>query len=104
MGWAIQHIPGRTENRPYTLVADTLTAAISVLLPRQAAVLNGILNARDAYLELTPQQAAAVRDALHAAARRIRWTPMLRQYLVVIRDIAEAADTAARSGRPWVWS
>lgn len=102
MGWTIQHIPGRTENRPYTLLANALEAAQAKLPPKQAVALDIILGRSGDPFELTPKQAAEIRDALNAAARRIVFRD--RRYLVVIRDLAEAADTAHRSGRPWCWS
>lgn len=102
MGWTIQHIPGRTDQRPAALVADALWAAQSKLPTHQANALGHLLGRSGDPFELTPQQAGQIRDALNAAARRIKIRD--RRYLVVIRDLAKAADTAHRSGRPWRWS
>lgn len=103
MGWSIQHLPGRTEHRSYGAVYDALRAAQDKLPPAKAATFDPILNRRgDAWVELTPQQTTEIRCALKAAIRR----PWLRNRdsLFLLRDLAEAADTAARSGRPWRWS
>lgn len=102
MGWTIQHLPGRTEQRSYRAVFDALTAAQAKLPPAKASAFDPILNRSDAWVELTPQQTNQIRDALKAAIRR----PWLRNRdsLFLLRDLTEAADTAAHSGQPWRWS
>jgi hypothetical protein len=102
MGWTIQYLPGRTEQRSYTAVYDALAAAQAKLPPAKATAFNPLLNRSDCWVELTPQQTDAIRDALKAVIRR----PWLRNRdsLFLLRDLAEAADTAARSGQPWRWS
>lgn len=102
MGWTIQHAPGHTNTRPCALVADALRAAQAKLPRQRAAALDILLGRSGDPFELTPKQAGQIRDALNAAARRIVLRD--RRYLVVIRDLAKAADTAHRSGRPWRWS
>jgi hypothetical protein len=102
MGWTIQHLPGRTDMRSYGAVHDALEAAQAKLPPEQAAAFDPLLNRTDCWVELTPKQTDAIRDSLKAAIRR----PWLRNRdsLFLLRDLAEAADTAARSGKPWRWS
>ncbi|MGP4114679.1 DUF7739 domain-containing protein [Streptomyces sp. 4N509B] len=103
MGWTIQHIPGRTECRSYSAVHDALRAAQAKLSPVKAAAFSPLLDRHgDAWVELTPQQTEAIRDALKAAISRV-WLRN-RDSLFLLRDLAEAADTAARSGQPWRWN
>jgi hypothetical protein len=110
MGWTIQHIPGATENRPCSLVADALEAASKSLNQwhtehtNYAQVLNELRGRRETEFALSPAETEAIRDALGAAAERMRWRLSARQYLPFLRDLATAADTAARSGKPWRWS
>ena len=103
MGWTIQHLDSPSTNA-YRYVGAALDAAANVLPREQAAALDILRKPRtDCWFQTTPQQAAAIRDALNAATRKLRWRKG-RHYIGFLTEVADAADTAARSRRPWQWS
>lgn len=111
MGWHIPHLPGSVPHVSYGGIAQLIEVVEEELPERQFRPFAPLAVGRgDTRIEFPQQQARAIRDALREAADRLERRPWLRgrrearEWAVLARDIAEAADTAARSGRPWVWS
>jgi hypothetical protein len=107
MGWTIQHLE---HTRSYTQIANLMDHVATELRPKEMRPLAPLVTPhRDGYFALTPRQAADIRDALRTAADRLdrRWLLRgrreARDWAQFARTIAAAADTAARSGRPWHW-
>lgn len=105
MGWAIQHLPMRSQNRSYTAVSDLMSQAAHELPARHWRPLRVVHDRRrDRWFEVSPNQAATMRDALLVVADRLTGRRDAADLVWFARDLAEAADTAARSGKPWKWS
>ncbi|SFD14019.1 hypothetical protein [Streptomyces aidingensis] len=109
MGWTIPHIAGRTNLRPYSFVADSLDIfqksartdsereALRVL---RAPMTPGHPDFSNGYHQYDPGQAAQIRDGL----RSLRLGLFTSKDVKTFRDqLADAADKAAKSGRPWEW-
>lgn len=111
MGWTIQHLPGHTPWLSYTQVANLMRVVERELPARDFRALRALtVHRTDCWMELTPKQAGAIRDALNTAAKVLDRRPPVRgrrearEWAQLARDVATAADAAARSGRPWRWS
>lgn len=111
MGWTIQHLPGHTPWLSYTQVANLMRVVERELPARDFRALRPLtVHRSDAWMELTPKQAGAIRDALHLAADSLDQRPLLRgrlearEWAQLARDVATAADAAAQFGKPWRWS
>lgn len=108
MDWTIQYLPGKTKNRPRGAVIEAVNAGLAVKLPLQHEAwlcdLRAKLNSPDGTATFDHLQAAGIGQALAAAAKKLRLKPGARKHLPLLRDLATAAGTAARSRQPWRWS
>ena len=111
MGLTIEHLPGRTGHRSCLQIENMLKQAAHELPARQYRALmplHAAINTSGIYPphEFTPKQAAAARDALLETAKRLdrHRDNHAAGWAEEARDYATAADTAARSGKPWRWS
>ncbi|MDT0306110.1 hypothetical protein RM780_03920 [Streptomyces sp. DSM 44917] len=105
MGWNIQHLD---HTRSYTQIANLMRHAERELTVSEFRPLAPLAEYRtDCWIELTNAQAGQIRDALHLLAQRLRSKRFSRDahgWAIFARDLAQAADTAHRTGRPWRWS
>jgi hypothetical protein len=115
MGLSIQHLPGDNDHLSCLQIENLVKHARSALPAGRQKALQPMLDAINTSgvyppHQFTRQQVVSIRDALREAADRLDKRPLLRGrreargWAELARDVATAADTAARSGKPWRWS
>lgn len=106
MGMDIQYLPG-TGHRSCLQIENLLRLAAHELPARDYRVVEPMLdasNARDLPVRFPAKQAAAMRDVLRTLADKLDRRGGAPDWADTARAFATAADTAARSDRPWTWN
>lgn len=104
MGWTIPYIAGPTDMRSYGVVDAALDATADHVAPKYRDALQLLRPTGPAEITLTPTQAAHVADALESVHWPVTARITKRHSVELAAQIAAAARTAARSGRPWHWT